>query len=98
VVCRPKHVEQSRYIRIINFTTRLHLVGSFYEIYITMHGSTNIKFIMVSFIVFFPDQNIKSDNVINNQKLIFRDETKKKKFCNVSVVFVLLWFFKHRCI
>jgi hypothetical protein len=29
---------------IINSTTRLHLVGSFYEIYTTMHGSMNIKF------------------------------------------------------
>jgi ABC-type Zn2+ transport system substrate-binding protein/surface adhesin len=25
-------------------TTQLHLVGSFYEIYITMHGSVNIMF------------------------------------------------------
>jgi hypothetical protein len=30
---------------IINFTTQLHIVGSFYEIYITMHGSMNIKLI-----------------------------------------------------
>jgi len=30
---------QLRNIGIINSTTRLHLVGSFYEIYITMHGS-----------------------------------------------------------
>jgi len=30
-------------MEIINSTTRLHLVGSFYEIYITMHGSMNIK-------------------------------------------------------
>ena len=42
-VCRPKHVEQLRNIGVINSTTRLHLVGSFYEIYITMHGSMNIK-------------------------------------------------------
>jgi len=32
-VCRPKHVEQLRNIGIINSTTRLHFVGSFYEIY-----------------------------------------------------------------
>jgi hypothetical protein len=38
-VCRPKHVEQLRNIGIINSTTRLHLFGSFYKIYITMHGS-----------------------------------------------------------
>jgi len=43
-VCRPKHVEQLRNIGIINSITRLHLVGSFYEIYITMHGSMNIRF------------------------------------------------------
>jgi hypothetical protein len=36
-------VEQLRNTGIINSTTRLHLVGSFYEIYITMHGSMNIK-------------------------------------------------------
>jgi len=45
-VCRQKPVEQLRNIGIINSTTRLHLVGSFYEIYITMHGSTNIRFIL----------------------------------------------------
>jgi len=44
-MCRPKHVEQLRNIGIINSTTQLHLVGSFYEIYITMHGSMNIKYI-----------------------------------------------------
>jgi hypothetical protein len=32
-VCRPKHVEQLRNIVIINSTTRLHVVGSFYEKY-----------------------------------------------------------------
>jgi len=42
-VCRPKHVEPLRNIGIINSTTRLHLVGSFYKIYITMQGSMNIK-------------------------------------------------------
>ena len=43
-MCRPKHVEQLRNTGIINSTTRLHLAGSSYEIYITMHGSMNIKF------------------------------------------------------
>ena len=37
-VCRPKHVDQLRNIGIINSTTRLHLVISFYENYITMHA------------------------------------------------------------
>ena len=32
-MCRSKHVQQLRSIEIINSTTRLHLVGSFYEIY-----------------------------------------------------------------
>jgi hypothetical protein len=32
-VCRPKHVEQLRNIGKINSTTRLHLVGSFCEMY-----------------------------------------------------------------
>ena len=43
-MCCSKHVEQLRNTGIINSTTRLHLVGSFYEFYITMHGSMNIKF------------------------------------------------------
>jgi len=42
-VCRSKHVEQLRNIGIINSTTRSHLVGYFYSIYIMMHGSINIK-------------------------------------------------------
>jgi len=42
-VCRSKHVEQLRNIEIINSTTRSHLVGYFYKIYIMMHGSMNIK-------------------------------------------------------
>ena len=33
-MCRPKHVEQLRNIGIINYTTWLHLVGSFYEIFV----------------------------------------------------------------
>jgi hypothetical protein len=34
-VCRPKYVEQLRNTGIMNSTTWLHLVGSFYEIYTT---------------------------------------------------------------
>ena len=45
-MCPPKHVDQLRNIGIINSTTRLHLVGSFYEIYITMHGSMNIRYVI----------------------------------------------------
>jgi hypothetical protein len=47
-VCCPKYVEHLRNIGIINSTIRLHLVGSFYEFYITMHGSMNIKCILYS--------------------------------------------------
>jgi len=43
-LCRPKHVEQLRNSGIINNTSRLHLVGSFYEFYIAMHGFMNIKY------------------------------------------------------
>jgi hypothetical protein len=32
-VCRPKHVEQLRNIGVIHSSTRVHLVGSFYERY-----------------------------------------------------------------
>ena len=42
-MCHPKHIEHLRNIGIINSTTRLHLVGSFYEICITMHGCMNMK-------------------------------------------------------
>jgi hypothetical protein len=35
----PKHVEQLRNIGIINSTTRLRLVDSFYEIHFTIHGA-----------------------------------------------------------
>jgi hypothetical protein len=41
----PENVEPLRNIGIINSTTRSHLVGSFHEIYITMHGSMNIMFV-----------------------------------------------------
>jgi len=41
-VCRSKHFEQLRNTGIINSTTRSHLVGYFYTIYIMMHGSMNI--------------------------------------------------------
>jgi len=50
-VCRSKHVEQLRNIGIINATTRSHLVGYFYTIYIMMHGSMNIKTIYVSLVL-----------------------------------------------
>jgi len=43
-MAEPKHVEQLRYIGIINTTTQLHLVGSFYEIYISI-------FILVQWII-----------------------------------------------
>jgi hypothetical protein len=42
-MCCLKHVEQLRNTVIINSITWLHLVGSFYEFYIMMHRSMNIK-------------------------------------------------------
>jgi len=45
-VCRSKHVEQLSNIGIINSTTRLHLVGYFYKLYVMMHGHMKIKFIV----------------------------------------------------
>ena len=47
-MCCPKHVEQLRNIGVINSNTRSHLVGSLYEISITMHGSMYIKFVLSS--------------------------------------------------
>jgi hypothetical protein len=48
-VSRSKHVEQLRNIGIINSTTRLHLVGYLYMIYIMMHESMIIKLPYVTF-------------------------------------------------
>jgi hypothetical protein len=41
----PENIEQFRNIGIIIYPTMSHLVGSFYEIYITMHESMNIIYI-----------------------------------------------------
>jgi hypothetical protein len=43
-VYRSKHVELLINIEIINSSKQLHLVGYFYTIYTTMHGTMNIKF------------------------------------------------------
>jgi len=48
-----------RNIGIINSTTRSHLVGYFYTIYIMMHGSMNIKLIVH---VIFSFDGIVNDN------------------------------------
>jgi len=58
-----KHVEQLRNIGIINSTTRLHLVGSFYEFYMTMHGSMIIKLIG-GVITFYKRHKIGGDKTI----------------------------------
>jgi len=62
-VCRPKHVEQLRNIGIINSTTRLHLVGSFCEMYITMHGSMNIMSVFIN----------RTSKALNNLHFEFSD-------------------------
>jgi len=41
-VCRPKHVEPLRNNGLINSTTRLHLVGSFYEIWIISFSALDL--------------------------------------------------------
>jgi len=58
-VCRSKHVEQLKNIEIINSTTRSHLDGYFYTIYVTMHGSMNIKFTQSRYTKTFSGINIK---------------------------------------
>ena len=62
-MCRPKHVEQLRNIGIINSTTRLHLVGSFCEMYITMHGSMNIMSVFIN----------RTSKALNNLHFEFSD-------------------------
>ena len=44
---RSKRVKQLRNNGIINSTTRSHLVGHFCKICIMMHGSMNVKFVVV---------------------------------------------------
>jgi hypothetical protein len=71
-VCRPKHVEQLRNIGIINPTTRSHFVGSFYEIYVRMDGSMNIRLTAHSRV---PAYNFKSPlNAPNPQNLLLESE------------------------
>jgi hypothetical protein len=51
LVMSSKHIELLRNIRIINYTTRSHLVGYFYKICIMMHGPMNINVIYTSQII-----------------------------------------------
>ena len=67
-MCRPKHVEQLRNTGIINSTTRSHLVGSFYEVYITMHGSMNIK--LARFVPFCRAVRSQLQQGIRNRKAV----------------------------
>ena len=64
-MCRSKHVEQLINIGIISSTTRSHLVGYFYKIYITMNGSMNIKFINARVIT---NASVRTGNVNGNNK------------------------------
>jgi hypothetical protein len=75
-VCRPKHVKQLRNIGIINSTTRLHLGGSFYEFYITIHGSMNIKFVTGNFIP-------------STEKLVFADSPRGNVVSVPMFVFII---------
>jgi len=84
--CRPKNVEQLRNIAIINSTTRSHLVGSFYEIYITMDGSMNIKFNKTTYIIKQQDEifililNSSKIKGYNLKSICIREETEISNF------------------
>ena len=54
---------------IINSTTRLHLVGSFYEFHIMMHESMNIKFVRMNSSTRSPDfkKMLKAAKLIVNK-------------------------------
>jgi len=79
-VCSLKHVEQLRNNEIINATTWLHLVGSFYEIYITMHGSMthqihqSLQYIEVHFLRYF--SKVRRHCFKHQQKIILILELK----------------------
>jgi len=66
-VYRPKHVEQLRNIGIINSTTRLHLVGSFYENYPAFcfycNGDELASFVTTGYDLFTGAWNILSDKL-----------------------------------
>jgi hypothetical protein len=72
VVCRPKHVKQLRNTAIINSTTQSHLVGSFYEIYITKHGSMDIKFSIYIYIYIYIYEELNTWKVIEILKFILK--------------------------
>jgi hypothetical protein len=72
-------------IGIINYTTRLHLVGCFYEIYITLQGSMKIKFI----------------NIILKQNFIFLAGMSSKSQTKLRAINMLLFYkirkLVHKC-
>jgi hypothetical protein len=75
-VSRPKRVEQLRNTGIINSTTGSHLVGYFYEMYIKMHRSVNIKitsFFMksclcfaVHYIIHYSQTSVSQEHQLDN--------------------------------
>ena len=82
-MCRPKHVEQLRNIGIINSTTRLHLVGSFCEIYIAMQGSMNITLYKWFTVEHFKRKPVTGPMVIEdvsffNEKHTFSESSNKE--------------------
>jgi hypothetical protein len=84
-VCRPKHVEQLRNIGIINSTTRLHLVGSFYEI------SLGIIRIVKFFSTFFFDFR-------ENVKIIFLNMIfAQRHIADLAVLVIFLIRMFHYC-
>jgi len=86
-VCRSKHVEQLRNIGIINSTTRSHIVGFFYEIYIMMHGSMNIKFIESDSSAFCSLISLSRMHIVI--KIPFVSGTEINKFCVIEYTGVM---------
>ena len=98
-MCRSKHVEQLRDTRIINSTTRSHLVVYFYKIYIMMHGSMNIDFPYATFkISYFLQQPIFLFTSVRSLHsfYLFLSLLSAVRFSNQWHTFVKGKFFHHR--
>ena len=86
-MCRPKHVEQLGNIGIINSITWLHLVGSLYEFYITMHGSINFKYLST-----FLSRKVQKKKLLGTSSRFFnckkRKQEKNEENCETFSFFV----------
>jgi len=82
-VCLSKHVEQLRNTGIINSTTRSHLVGYFYTIYIMMHGSINIKF--------FPNLRQNFNSLSHFRSFMHKTTSQMVKYLEKACI-MRVWF------